>query len=152
MILPSVGTPAVQEAIREALPTRRKSEGWKAYIVDKSGISTTVHFTVGFYPDGRIGELWIDMHKQGAALRDWSGMTAMMFSIMLQYGVPLKTVLDFCIDFSSEPAGSVKPSGEGGGQTRVRKCTSVVDMIAKTIAIEYLGREDLADVPYGASK
>lgn len=73
--------------VRELLPSRRKSQ---THTIRVKG--TTVHFTVGMYDDGRVGELWIDVHKQGSALRDWIGKTAMLFSVMLQYGIPLLAV------------------------------------------------------------
>lgn len=124
---------------RELLPNRRKSVNQKCRIVDYRGVPTTLHFTVGHYADGRPGEIFIDMHKQGAALRDWSSQTAMLFSIMLQTGTPLAQLCAFFIDSRSEPNGRVE------SHPRITRCTSVMDLIARSLAIDYLGRDDLAN-------
>jgi ribonucleoside-diphosphate reductase alpha chain len=129
---------------RTPLPHRRRSVSQKFRVVDRAGVATTVHFTVGLYDDGRPGELFIDMHKQGAALRDWSGQAAMLFSIMLQYGIPLAVLCEFFVGSKSEPNGRVELP------PRLARCTSVMDCIARSLAIEYLGREDLADAPASA--
>ena len=119
---------------RELLPTRRKNYTQKVHV---DGVS--IHFTVGVYPDGRFGELFIDLAKQGAALRHWSSQTAMLFSVAVQHGTPLETLVTLFVGTRSEPSGHVT------GHPRIRKCTSVMDLVARSIAIDFLGREDLAD-------
>lgn len=124
---------------RELLPTRRRSVSQKCRIVDRTGTATTLHFTVGHYADGRPGEIFIDMHKQGAALRDWSSQTAMLFSIMLQSGMPLAQLCDFFLNSRSDPSGRVE------SHPRITRCSSVMDLIARSLAIDYLNRDDLAN-------
>lgn len=119
--------------MRERLSDRRKSVNYTVRVVERSGTSTTVHFTVGLYPDGRPGELFIDMHKQGSALRDWSGKMAMLFSVLLQHQVPLSEVCDMFVDFKADPHGRVD------GSSVVMCCTSIMDCIARTLLHDYQG-------------
>ncbi len=121
---------------RKVLPARRKSVTQKVRVNGSS-----VHFTVGLYPDGTPGELWIDMAKQGAALRHWMGQFAMLFSLALQHEAPLETLVNNLIGSKSDPFGPVE------GHDRITKCTSVMDCIGRHLAITYLGRDDLADKP-----
>lgn len=123
-------------ATRELLPMRRRNVTQKVRVAGQS-----VHYTVGVYPDGRFGELFIDMAKQGAALRTWVGETAMLFSVAAQFGVPLETLVALFVGSRSDPSGPVE------GHARIRTCTSVMDLVARSLAIDFLGREDLADVP-----
>lgn len=119
---------------REPLPMRRRNVTRRVRIGGQ-----TVHFTVGHYADGRPGELFVDVSRAGAALRTWAGEAAMMLSIALQHGAPLGTVLDLFIGSRSEPCGRVE------GHERITACTSVMDCVARSMAIDYLGRDELAD-------
>lgn len=105
-----------------------------------TGKSQKVHYTIGLYGDGRPGELFIDVAKAGAALRAWAGEMAMMLSIGLQHGTPLETILNLFIGTKNDPYGNVE------GHNRIVKCTSVMDLIARDMAITFLQRDDLADV------
>lgn len=121
---------------REKLPTRRRCITQTVRIDGQ-----TVHYTIGFYPDGRPGELFIDVSKAGAALRTWASETAMMLSVALQHGTPLATALALFIGSRSDPHGPVT------GHARIVRCESIMDCIARSMAIDYLGRDDLADLP-----
>lgn len=125
--------------MRESLPSRRKSVTWKFRVVSVSGVSTTIHFTVGFYADGRVGEVFIDMHKQGAALRDWASKTAMLVSVLLQMGMPLEEVSTHFLGQQAEPAGRVEL------YPKLLMCSSVMDCIMRILLIEYNGRKDLIE-------
>lgn len=122
-------------APREILPTRRKCVSQKVK-VDRQ----TVHYSIGLYPDGRPGELFIEVAKAGAALRTWAGEAAMMLSVALQYGTPLDVALNLFIGSRSEPNGKVI------GHPCILRCSSIMDLIARDLAITFLDRMDLADI------
>lgn len=94
----------------------------------------------GEYVDGTLGEIFIDMHKEGAAFRSLMNCFAMSVSIGLQYGVPLETFVDQFTFTRFEPQGMVE------GHDYVKLSTSIVDYIFRTLGIEYLQRYDLAHV------
>lgn len=121
---------------REKLPDRRRNVTQKVRVN-----SSTVHYTLGFYPDDRVGELFIDMHKYGAAIRTWAADMAKVFSVALQHGAPLETLIGLFVGSKSDPSGRVEC------HDRIVTCTSVMDLVARSMAIDYLGRGDLADVP-----
>lgn len=119
---------------REILPNRRENYTQRFRIA-----GNTVHLTAGMYPDGRLGEVFIDLSKQGTALRFWGESTATLFSLAIQCGCPLETLVDLFVGSKSEPFGIVE------GHARITKCTSIMDAIARSLAIDFLGRDDLAD-------
>lgn len=125
--------------MRKLLPSRRKNQTYKFRIVDTNGTRTTVHFAVGFYDDGTIGELFVDMHKQGAALRDWAGKTAMLASRLFQEGLSLEEVAKQFVGHESEPRGKVELYG------KLLMCSSVMDCIMRILLIEYNNRTDLIE-------
>jgi ribonucleoside-diphosphate reductase alpha chain len=94
----------------------------------------------GEYEDGRLGEIFIDMHKEGAAFRSLMNCFAMSVSIGLQYGVPLQTYVDQFTFTRFEPQGPVE------GHPNVKFATSIVDFIFRTLGVEYLHRYDLAHI------
>src|SRR5262249_22854279 len=94
----------------------------------------------GEYEDRTLGEIFIDMHKEGAAFRSMMNCFAMSVSIGLQYGVPLQTYVDQFTFTRFEPQGIVE------GHPYVKMATSIVDYLFRTLAVEYLGRYDLAHV------
>lgn len=122
------------DAVRDKLPARRRCVTQTVKVDDQ-----TVHYSIGLYEDGRPGELFVDVSKAGAALRTWAGEAAMMLSIALQHGTPLDTVLRLFIGTRCEPCGQVK------GHSRITQCTSIMDLIARDMAITFLDRQDLAD-------
>jgi ribonucleoside-diphosphate reductase alpha chain len=121
---------------RERLPGRRKGITQEARI---GGFK--LFLRTGEYKDGRLGEIFIDMHKEGAAYRSMLNCFAMLTSMALQYGVPLEVLVDQFVFTRFEPQGPVK------GHDRVKFATSVIDFVFRSLAVEYLGRDDLAHVP-----
>jgi ribonucleoside-diphosphate reductase alpha chain len=94
----------------------------------------------GEYDDGRIGEIFIDMHKEGAALRSFINNFAIAVSLGLQYGVPLEEYVDAFTFTRFEPAGPVQ------GNDSIKYATSILDYVFRELAVSYMGRFDLAHV------
>ena len=120
---------------REKLPNRRKSYTQKATV---GGHKVYLH--TGEYEDGRLGEIFIDMHKEGAAFRSLMNNFAIAISLGLQYGVPLEEYVDAFTFTRFEPAGLVQ------GNDTIKNATSILDYIFRELAVSYLGRHDLAHV------
>ncbi len=125
----------VISAERTKLPDRRKGYTQKAIIGGHK-----VYLRTGEYEDGRLGEIFIDMHKEGAAFRSLINNFAIAISIGLQYGVPLEEYVDAFTFTRFEPAGSVQ------GNDVIKMATSVLDYVFRELAVSYLGRNDLAHV------
>jgi len=125
----------VRSTEREKLPHRRKSYTQKAIV---GGHKVYLH--TGEYEDGRLGEIFIDMHKEGAAFRSLMNNFAIAISIGLQYGVPLEEFVEAFTFTRFEPAGLVL------GNDSIKNATSVLDYIFRELAVSYLGRNDLAHV------
>ena len=121
---------------RERLPHRRKSYTQKAIV---GGHKVYLH--TGEYEDGRLGEIFIDMHKEGAAFRSLMNNFAIAISVGLQYGVPLEEFVEAFTFTRFEPAGLVI------GNDTIKNATSVLDYIFRELGVSYLGRSDLAHVP-----
>ena len=120
---------------REKLPDRRKGYTQKAVVGGHK-----VYLRTGEYEDGRIGEIFIDMHKEGAAFRCLMNNFAIAISLGLQYGVPLEEYVDAFTFTRFEPAGFVQ------GNDAIKNATSMLDYVFRELAISYLGRHDLAHV------
>ncbi len=120
---------------RERLPDRRKGYTQKAVVGGHK-----VYLRTGEYQDGRIGEIFIDMHKEGAAFRSLMNNFAIAISVGLQYGVPLDEYVDAFTFTRFEPAGFVQ------GNDAIKNATSILDYVFRELAISYLGRNDLAHV------
>src|SRR3712207_6560846 len=118
---------AVRE--REKLPNRRKGYTQKAIVGGHK-----VYLRTGEYDDGRLGEIFIDMHKEGAAFRAMMNNFAIAVSLGLQYGVPLEEYVDAFTFTRFEPAGMVT------GNEAIRNATSILDYVFRELAISYLGR------------
>ncbi|MDJ0894798.1 MAG: vitamin B12-dependent ribonucleotide reductase [Alphaproteobacteria bacterium] len=118
---------------RSRLPDRRKGYTQKATVGGHK-----VYLRTGEYENGKIGEIFIDMHKEGAAFRSLMNNFAIAISIGMQYGVPLDEFVDAFTFTRFEPSGTVK------GNDAIRMATSVLDYIFRELAISYLGRTDLA--------
>ncbi|MEI9993184.1 MAG: vitamin B12-dependent ribonucleotide reductase [Rhizomicrobium sp.] len=125
----------VQAHEREKLPQRRKGYTQKAIVGGHK-----VYLRTGEYEDGRIGEIFIDMHKDGAAFRSLMDAFAIAISMGLQYGVPLDEFVDAFTFTRFEPAGMVI------GNDSIKNATSILDYIFRELAVSYLGRNDLAHV------
>jgi ribonucleoside-diphosphate reductase alpha chain len=126
----------VRQRERERLPQRRKGYTQKAVVGGHK-----VYLRTGEYEDGRPGEIFIDMHKEGAAFRSLMNNFAIAISIGLQYGVPLEEFVEAFTFTRFEPAGLVI------GNETIKNATSVLDYIFRELAVSYLGRNDLAHVP-----
>src|SRR5262249_36305710 len=120
-------------AERRRLPDRRKG-----YIQKATVGGHKVYLHTGEFEDGELGEIFIDMHKEGAAFRSLMNNFAIAISIGLQYGVPLEEFVDAFVFTRFEPAGPVE------GNDSVRSATSILDYIFRELGISYLGRKDLA--------
>jgi ribonucleoside-diphosphate reductase alpha chain len=127
-----------RERTRRKLPDRRKGYIQKATI---GGHKVYLH--TGEYDDGELGEIFLDMHKEGAAFRSLMNNFAIAISIGLQYGVPLDEFVDAFVFTRFEPAGPVT------GNDQVRSATSILDYIFRELGISYLGRDDLANSDNG---
>jgi len=120
---------------RERLPQRRKGYTQKAIVGGHK-----VYLRTGEYEDGRVGEIFVDMHKEGAAFRSLMNNFAIAISIGLQYGVPLEEFVEAYTFTRFEPSGLVE------GNDAIKMSTSVLDYIFRELAISYLGRNDLSHV------
>ncbi len=120
---------------REKLPNRRKGYTQKAIVGGHK-----VYLRTGEFDDGRIGEIFIDMHKEGAAFRAMMNNFAIAISLGLQYGVPLEEYVEAFTFTKFEPAGMVQ------GNDAIKNATSIMDYVFRELAISYLGRHDLAHV------
>jgi ribonucleoside-diphosphate reductase alpha chain len=124
-----------ERAKRERLPDRRTGYIQKAVV---GGHKVYLH--TGEYKDGRLGEIFIDMHKEGAAFRSLMNNFAIAVSVGLQYGVPLDEFVDAFTFTRFEPAGLVR------GNAAIKNATSILDYIFRELAISYLDRFELAHV------
>jgi ribonucleoside-diphosphate reductase alpha chain len=120
---------------RERLPNRRKSYIQKAVV---GGHKVYLH--TGEYEDGRLGEIFIDMHKEGASFRSLMNNFAIAISLGLQYGVPLEEYVEAFTFTRFEPSGFVQ------GNDAIKNATSILDYVFRELAISYLGRNDLAHI------
>ncbi len=126
---------------RLKMPQRRKGYTQKAIVGGHK-----VYLRTGEYEDGSLGEIFIDMHKEGAGFRAMMNNFAIAVSVGLQYGVPLEEFVDAFTFTKFEPAGMVQ------GNEAIKQATSILDYIFRELAISYLDRTDLAHVkPEGAT-
>ena len=123
------------------MPERRKGYTQKAIVGGHK-----VYLRTGEYSNGALGEIFIDMHKEGAGFRAMMNNFAIAVSVGLQYGVPLEEFVDAFTFTKFEPAGMVQ------GNDSIKNATSILDYIFRELAVSYLDRTDLAHVkPEGAS-
>ena len=120
---------------RRKLPHRRKGYTQKAVVGGHK-----VYLRTGEYEDGPLGEIFIDMHKEGAAFRSLMNNFAIAISIGLQYGVPLEEYVEAFTFTRFDPSGIVE------GNDTIKMATSILDYIFRELAVSYLGRNDLAHV------
>ncbi len=122
-------------AERKRLPNRRGGYTQKSKIGGQN-----VYLRTGEYDNGQIGEIFIDMHREGAAFRSLMNCFAISISLGLQHGVPLEEFVDAFVFTKFEPSGMVI------GNPQIKMTTSVIDYIFRELAVTYLGRHDLAHV------
>ncbi|MFN3274633.1 MAG: vitamin B12-dependent ribonucleotide reductase [Paracoccus sp. (in: a-proteobacteria)] len=139
-IIEKVIVQQVVRSHREKLPQRRKGYTQKAMVGGHK-----VYLRTGEYDDGGLGEIFIDMHKEGAGFRAMMNNFAIAVSVGLQYGVPLEEFVDAFTFTRFEPAGMVQ------GNDSIKNATSILDYVFRELAVSYLDRTDLAHVkPEGA--
>ena len=122
-------------ARRRRLPDRRTGYTQKAILGGHK-----IYLRTGDYADGTLGEIFLDMHKEGAAFRSLMNCFAIAISLGLQHGVPLEEFVEAFVFTRFEPNGPVKLND------RIKMSTSIIDYIFRELAITYLGRHDLAQV------
>lgn len=122
-------------AKRRRLPDRRAGYTQKARIGGHK-----VYLRTGEYEDNSLGEIFIDMHKEGAAFRSMTNCFAIAVSLGLQHGVPLEEFVDAFVFTRFEPNGAV------AGNPHIKMATSIIDYIFRELAVTYLGRHELAHV------
>ncbi|HYU11032.1 MAG TPA: vitamin B12-dependent ribonucleotide reductase [Stellaceae bacterium] len=125
----------VARAERRRLPNRRKGYTQKAIVGGHK-----VYLRTGEWEDGRLAEVFIDMHKEGSAFRSLMNNFAIGISLGLQYGVPLEEFVEAFTFTRFEPSGVVE------GNDTIKMATSILDYIFRELAISYLDRDDLAHV------
>ncbi len=123
----------VQRGERRRLPNRRKGYTQKATVGGHK-----VYLRTGEHEDGKLAEVFIDMHKEGSAFRSLMHNFAIAISMGLQYGVPLEEFVESFTFSRFEPSGIVE------GNDAIKIATSILDYIFRELAISYLGRSDLA--------
>ena len=121
---------------RFSMPDRRKG-----YIQKVSIGNHKIYLHTGEYDDGKVGEIFIDMNKEGELVKALMNNFAIAISLGLQYGVPLDEFVDAFIETKFEPSGEIR------GNDRILNASSILDYIFRELAISYLGREDLAHTP-----
>ena len=121
---------------RSKMPDRRKG-----YIQKITIGNHKIYLHTGEYDDGKVGEIFIDMNKEGELVKALMNNFAIAISLGLQYGVPLDEFVDAFIETKFEPSGEIQ------GNDRILSASSILDYIFRELAISYLGREDLAHTP-----
>ncbi|MBD3786403.1 MAG: vitamin B12-dependent ribonucleotide reductase [Sphingomonadales bacterium] len=140
-IIEKVVVKEIVRSHREKLPERRKGYTQKAVVGGHK-----VYLRTGEYQDGSLGEIFIDMHKEGAGFRAMMNNFAIAVSVGLQYGVPLEEFVDAFTFTKFEPAGMVQ------GNDSIKNATSILDYVFRELAVSYLDRTDLAHIkPKGTS-
>ncbi len=129
------GVPQLAHGERVRLPKKRRGFTQEALVGGHK-----VFLRTGEYEDGSLGEIFIDMHKEGAAFRSLMNCFAMAVSVGLQYGVPLETYVEQFTFTRFEPHGPV------GGHPNIKFATSIVDYLFRVLGVEYLQRYDFAQV------
>ena len=115
------------------MPDRRKGYTQKAIVAGHK-----VYLRTGEYDDGSIGEIFLDMHKEGAAFRSLMNNFAIAISIGLQYGVPLEEFVEAYVNTKFEPSGPVQ------GNDSIKFSSSILDYVFRELAISYLNKKELA--------
>src|SRR5262249_38216154 len=122
--------PETLRGVRHPLPVKRHG-----FTVETGGTGQKIFLRAGEYSDGRLGEIFIDMYKEGAAYRSFLNCFAIAVSIGLQYGVPLEKFVNSFTFTRFEPQGITD-------HPNIKVCTSILDYIFRILGFEYLGRTD----------
>jgi ribonucleoside-diphosphate reductase alpha chain len=100
----------------------------------------TIHMSTGEYNDGTLGEIFVDLSKEGSMIRTAINMWCRNFSLALQYGAPVEVMIEKNMGVKQDPSGPVQ------GHESIKMASSIWDLIMKELAIHYLGRDDLKNV------
>ena len=136
---PLVTERVVEKIVERDRSRRRLPDRRKGYIQKAAVGGHKVYLHTGEYEDGELGELFIDMHKEGAAFRSLMNNFAIAVSLGLQHGVPLHEFVDAFVYTKFEPAGPVT------GNDSIKSATSILDYVFRELGVSYLGRDDLAN-------
>jgi ribonucleoside-diphosphate reductase alpha chain len=121
---------------------RKQLPGKRAGFTQKATVGgQTIFVRTGEYEDGTLGEIFVDLHKEGATLRSLMNCFSIAVSLGLQYGVPLEEYVDKFTFTRFEPAGMVT------GHDNIKNATSIIDYMFRMLGFEYLGREDFIQIP-----
>ena len=131
-----VMTKVTQFRKRQHLPNRRGGYTQKVVIGGHK-----LYLRTGEYPDGQLGEIFLDMHREGAAFRSLMNCFAIAISLGLQYGVPLDEYLEAFVFTKFEPSGPVS------GHENIKFCDSVIDFVFRELGLNYLARTEYAHIP-----
>src|SRR6266851_418112 len=138
---PSDAVQAAEKIVSRFMGQRRRLPDRRAGYTQKARIGNhKVYIRTGEYEDGALGEIFLDMHKEGAAFRSMTNCFAIAISLGLQHGVPLEEFVDAFLFTRFEPNGMVQ------GNPHIKMATSIIDYIFRELGITYLGRHDLAHV------
>jgi ribonucleoside-diphosphate reductase alpha chain len=130
------------EAVGFGIPARRRLPSKRHGFTQEGRVAGhKVYLRTGEYEDGSLGEIFIDMHKEGAAYRSMINCFAIAVSKGLQYGVPLDEFVDTFTFVRFEPQGMVS------GHPNIKMATSIIDYVFRVLGLEYLGRTDLVQNP-----
>ena len=132
---PIAAAPVKQESVRRQMPAKRMGFTQEARVAGHK-----VYLRTGEYESGQLGEIFVDMHKEGAAFRSLMNCFAIAVSKGLQHGVPLEEFVETFTFTRFEPQGMVD-------HPNIKSATSIVDYLFRVLALEYLGRADLVQIP-----
>ncbi|HJM17308.1 MAG TPA: vitamin B12-dependent ribonucleotide reductase [Candidatus Poseidoniia archaeon] len=133
--------PLARKVVTRYIAQRRRLPNKRGGYIQKAKIGGhNVYLHTGEYGDGSLGEIFLDMHKEGAAFKALTNAFAIAVSLGLQHGVPLKEFVDAFVFTRFEPNGPVQ------GNDRIKMSTSILDYIFRDLAVNYLDRNDLAHV------
>jgi ribonucleoside-diphosphate reductase alpha chain len=132
---PTLAGDAFVRPVRRRLPTRRGG-----FVQEVSVGGHKLFLRTGEFPDGNLGEIFIDMYKEGASYRGLLNCFAVLTSKALQYGIPLEELVDTFTFTRFEPAGPVE------GHDNIKNCTSILDLIFRTLGLSYLGQTDFVHI------
>jgi hypothetical protein len=130
----------IEKVVEKPIARRKLPDRRKGYIQKATVGGHKIYLHTGEFDNGELGEIFLDMHKEGAAFRSLMNNFAIAISIALQYGVPLEEFVDAFVFTRFEPAGDVE------GNDSIRHATSILDYLFRELAVSYLGRSDLAEV------
>ncbi|WP_420432751.1 hypothetical protein [Hyphobacterium sp.] len=130
----------IEKVVEKPIARRKLPDRRKGYIQKATVGGHKIYLHTGEFDNGELGEIFLDMHKEGAAFRSLMNNFAIAISIALQYGVPLEEFVDAFVFTRFEPAGEVD------GNDSIRHATSILDYLFRELAVSYLGRDDLSEV------